>query len=64
MFKAMQKEKNQMYDLVQELLSYRAPSPSYWVFLFEQSNLFKLISIKEGRPYQLVTYSQFLDSFA
>ena len=60
----MQKEKNQMYDLVKELLSCRAPSPSYLVFLFEQLTLFKLRAIKEGIPYKFVTSSQFLDAFA
>ena len=59
----MQKEKNQMYDFVWELLSCRSPFPSYSFFLFEQSTLFKLISIKEGRPYQFIISYQFLYGF-
>ena len=59
----MQKEKDQMYALSRELMSSRDPSPSYLVFLYEQMNLFKLKSLKEGRPYQLTPFSQFLETF-
>ena len=52
-FKSMQKEKEKLYALFQELIIFRAPYPSYPVFLYEQLNLFKLKSLKEGRPYQL-----------
>ena len=52
-FKSMQKEKDQLYALFQEIMSFRAPSPSYQVFLYEQLTLFKLKALKEGRPYQL-----------
>ena len=61
--KSMQKEKDQMYALSQELLSSRAPSPSYPVFLYEQMTLFKLKALQEGRPYQLLIPSQFLETF-
>ena len=38
-FKSMQKEKEHMYTLSQELLSCRGPSPSYSIFLYEQMPL-------------------------
>ena len=34
-FDSMQKEKDQLYILSRELMSSRAPSPSYLVFLYE-----------------------------
>ena len=52
-----------MYILIQELLSYRVPSPSYSVFLFEQMTLFKIRSLKEGKPYHIMITPQFLDTF-
>ena len=52
-----------MYILIQELLSYRAPSPSYSIFIFEQTTLFKIRSLKEGKPYHIMTTPQFLDTF-
>ena len=58
----MKKEKEQVYTLSQELLSCRGPSLSYSVFLYEQMTLFKLKSLKEGRPHQLFTVPQFLDT--
>ena len=33
-FKSMQKEKDQLYTLSRELMSFKAPSPSYPVFLY------------------------------
>ena len=62
-FKSMQKEKDQLYILSQELLSTRAPSTSYTVFLFEQFIWFKLKAVKEGRPYEMETSTQFLETF-
>ena len=62
-FKSMQKEKYQLYALFQELMSFRAPSSSYLVFLYEQLTLFKLKALKEGRPYQLTPTAQFLKTF-
>ena len=62
-FKSMQKEKDQLCTLFQELMSFRAPSPSYLVFLYEQLKFFKLKSLKEERPYQLKPSSQFLETF-
>ena len=59
----MQKEKDQLYILSQELLSTRVPSPSYPVFLFEQFIWFKLKVVKEGRPYEMATSAQFLETF-
>ena len=52
-----------MYILIQELLSYRDPSPSYPVFLYEQMVPFKIRALKEGRPYQLFSTPKFLDTF-
>ena len=62
-FNSMQKEKDQRYALFQELMSFRVPSPSYPVFLYEQLTLFKLKALKEGRPYQLTPSAQFLETF-
>ena len=59
----MQKDNEQMLTLTQELLSCRAPSPSYPVFPFEQMALFKIIVLKEGRSWQIVTPSQFIETF-
>ena len=42
---------------------FRAPYPSYMVFLYEHMNLIKLKSLKEGRPYQLTPSAQFLETF-
>ena len=44
-------------------MSFKAPSPSYSVFLYEQLTLFKLKALKEGRPYQLTPFAQFLETF-
>ena len=60
----MKQEKEQMYALIQELLSYRILLPSYYVFLYEKSTLFKLKHLKEGRTHQLVIVPQFLDTLA
>ena len=59
----MQVEKDQLYTLSQELLSTKASSPSYPVFLFEQFIWFKLKAVKEGRPYEMATSAQFLEIF-
>ena len=62
-FKSMQKEKDQLYSLSRELMSFRAPSPSYPVFLYEQFSWFKLKELKEGRPYEVASSTQFLETF-
>ena len=62
-FKSMQVEKDQLYTLSQKLLSTRVPSPSYPVFLFEQFIWFKLKAVKQGRPYEMETSAQFLQTF-
>ena len=62
-FKSMQKEKDQLYTLSRELMSFRAPSPSYPVFLYEQFTWFKLKALKEGRPYEVASSTQFLETF-
>ena len=59
----MQKEKEQMYALSQELLGTRVPSPSYPVFLFEQFVWFKLRAVKEGRSFEITTSAKFLETF-
>ena len=45
-YESMEKDKEQMLTLTHELLSYRAPSPSYHVFLFEKMTLFKIKALK------------------
>ena len=52
-----------MYRIIQELLHYRAPSPSYPMFLYEKMALFKIRALKEGRPYQVFSTPKFLDTF-
>ena len=52
-----------MYNLIQELLSCRYPSPSYQVFLYEQMVLFKIRALKEGIPYLVFSTPKFLDTF-
>ena len=53
-----------MYTLSRELMSSIYPSPSYLVFLYEQTTLFKLKSLKEMViPYQLKLSVQFLETF-
>ena len=52
-----------MYALSRELMICRAPSPSYLMFLYEQMTLFKLKSLKDGRPYQLTPSAKFLETF-
>ena len=62
-FNSIQKEKDQLYTLSQEFISFIAPYPSYLVFLYEKLTLFKLKSLKKGRPYQLTPSAQFLETF-
>ena len=62
-FNSMQKEKDQLCALFKELMSFRAPSPSYMIFLYEQLTFFKLKSLREGRPFQLTPSAQFLETF-
>ena len=52
----------QLYTLPRELMSSRSPSPSYPIFLYEQLTLFKLKALKEGRPYELASSAQFLET--
>ena len=44
-FQSMQREKEQMYTLSQEIMGTRKPSSSYPVFLFEQFVWFKLKAV-------------------
>ena len=62
-FQSMQKEKDQMYALSQELLGTMVPSSSYPVFLFEQFVWFKLRAMKEGRSFEITTSAKFLETF-
>ena len=63
MFKSMQKEKDQLYILYQELMRSIAPSPSYPVFLYEQFTWFKMKELKEGISYEVASSDQFLETF-
>ena len=56
-------EKDQLYTLSQESLGNRVPSSSYHVFLFERFIWFKLRVVKQGRPYEIVTSTKFLEKF-
>ena len=44
-------------------MSSRDPSPSYPVFFYEQYTWFKLKALKEGRPYEVESSNQFMDTF-
>ena len=59
----MQKEKEQMYALSQEILGTRVPSSSYPVFLFEYFVWFKLRVVKEGMSFEITTSTKFLEMF-
>ena len=59
----MDKNKEQMLTLTKELLSCRAPSLPYPVFFFEQMIKLQIKDLKEGRPWKIVTPSQFLETF-
>ena len=59
----MQKEKEQMYALSQEILGTRVPSSSYPIFLFEQFVWFKLRVVKEGMSFEITTSTKFLEMF-
>ena len=52
-----------MYNLIQELLSCRAPYPSYPMFLYEKMALFKIRALKEGRPYKVFSTPKLLETF-
>ena len=62
-FNSMQKKKYQLYTLSWDLMRSRAPSPSYPVFLYEQFTWFKFKSLKEGRPYEVASSTQFMETF-
>ena len=62
-FQSMQKEKEQMYALSQELMGTRVPSSSHLVFLFEQFVCFKLRAVKEGRSFEITTSAKILEKF-
>ena len=47
-YEAMEKNKEQMSTLTHDLLSCRAPSLSYPVFLFEHMILFQIKALNEG----------------
>ena len=51
----MKQEKEHMYALIQEILSCRSLTPSYFIFRYEQLTLFKLKALQEGRLLNLVT---------
>ena len=59
----MQVEKDQLYNLSQELLGTIVPSSSYPMFLFEWFIWFKLRDVKEGRLYEIETSTKFLETF-
>ena len=62
-FQFMQKEKEQMYTLSQELLGTKMNSSSYPIFLFEQFVWFKLKTMKEGRSFEIMTSAKILETF-
>ena len=61
-YESMWKDKEKMLTLTHDLLSYRTPSKSYPVFLFEHMTLFHIKDLKEGRPWKIVTPSQVLET--
>ena len=62
-YEYMEKDKELMLTLSHELFSCKPPSPSYPIFLFEHMTLFHIKDLKEGSTSQVVTPSQFLETF-
>ena len=59
----MEKDKELMLTLSHELFSCKPPSPSYPIFLLEHMTLFQIKDLKQGSTSQVVTPSQFLETF-
>jgi hypothetical protein len=53
-----------MYNLVEQVLICRSPSPSYSIFLYEKMTLFKIKVVKEGRPHKIALNFYFMDTFS
>jgi len=60
----LQKNIQTMYNLVEQVLICRSPSPSYSIFLYEQMTLFKIKAVKEGRPHKIALSFDFMDTFS
>lgn len=62
-FKLLQQERDIINDLINGLLCSRILSPSYLLYLQEKHYLFKLIALKENRPYKTRHIQDFLEAF-
>ena len=60
----LQKNIQTMYNLVEQVLICRIPSPSFSLFLYEQMTLFKIKVVKEGRPHKIELNFDFMDTFS
>jgi len=52
-----------MFSLAQKLMATRKPSVNYSLFLAERFIYFQLKAIKNGRPYELMTAGNFVETF-
>ena len=53
-----------MFELFQRLLAIRKPSFNYATFLRERLTFLQIKAVREGRPHQVVTSEQFMQTFA
>lgn len=52
-----------MFELVQRILATRKPSFNYAVFLRERLTFLQLKAVRDGRPYEVITSYQFIETF-
>lgn len=59
----LQQEKVLIYELVNNLLCGRLPSPSYPLYMQEKNYIFQLKALKERKPYKTMKIQVFLGTF-
>jgi hypothetical protein len=59
----LRQEKNVMHMMKQQVLICINPSPSYFVFVYEQLTLFKMKAIMEDHPHKITLIPEFLENF-
>jgi len=52
-----------IFDLVQRILATRKPSFNYAVFLRERLTFLQIKAVRDGRPHQVTTSEQFIETF-
>ena len=53
-----------MFELFQRILATRKPSFNYATFFRERLTFLQIKAVREGRPHQVVTSEQFMQTFA